>query len=102
MIAAALAALLALGAAAPVRAQEEGAGEELPGIIPMGGMIVFANVSAPLSLVTMPTKPEGAVDLGEVHASRCQHGASISLTACLRACCLCGAGGVGGYEIAVA
>ena len=102
MIAAALAALLALGAAAPVRGQEEGAGAELPGIIPMGGMIVFANVSAPLSLVTMPAKPKGAVDVGEVHASRCQHGVSIPLTASLRASSLSGAAGDGGYEKAVA
>ncbi len=101
MIAAALAALLALAAAAPARAQEEGAGAEVPGIIPVGGLLVFANVRAPLSLVTMPAKPKGAVDLGEVSARRCQYGLSVPIAATLSPTTLSGAGGDGGYEKAV-
>ena len=102
MIAAALAALLALGAGAPARAQEEGAGAEAPGILPIGGLLVFADVQAPLSLVTMPAKPRGAVDIGEVHARRCQRGLAIPIGFSLSPTTISGAAGNGGYEKALA
>jgi len=98
----ALAALLLLVAGATsARAQTEGAGSGRPGLLNMGGILLFANVNAPLSLVTLAGKPKDAVDVGEVFARGCQRGLAVPIAASLRATTISGAAGNGGYDKAL-
>lgn len=93
-----LLALLLAAAPSKARAQEEGAGDGLPAQLRMGGFLLFNNTSAPMSLVTLPAKPAGAVDLGEVQARSCQHGLSIPIAASFRPTSFSGAMGNGGFD----
>jgi hypothetical protein len=99
--AAALAALLALAAAPAARAQEEGAGTGYPAGLRMGGLSLYKDTQAPMSLVTLPAKPAGAEDAGEVKASRCQRGLALPIAANLRATSVSGAKGKGGFDQAL-
>jgi hypothetical protein len=99
-----LAALLALGlAAAPgARAEEEG-DDAAPGLITVGGLLLFYDSQGPLSFAsaTRSELPPDAVDAGEVAASACQHGLSIPTGFSLRSTNVSAAAGRGGYEKAV-
>lgn len=102
LAAVALAAGLTAGlAVSPARAQTEGSGTGRPGFLNMGGLLVFANVNAPLSLVALAAKPKDAVDAGEVFARGCQRGLAIPIAASLRATTISGAAGNGGYDRAL-
>lgn len=97
-------ALLALLlAAAPVGADTGDGEDAAPGLMPMGGLVLFYDSQGPLSFVSA-TRSElapDAVDAGEVEAQACQHGLSIPLGLSLRATNLSGAAGRGGYEKAL-
>lgn len=85
--------------AAPVRAQEEAAGVNgRGGLMRMGGILLFSNNRGPLSFVTLPAKPEGAVDVGEVGGETCQHGVAIPTALNVRATNISGSAGNGGFE----
>jgi hypothetical protein len=93
---------LALALAGAASAQEEAAGTARPGVIAMGGLLIFGNAKAPLSFVTVPAKPKTAVDTGEVKVEVCQRGLAIPLTASFRPTTISGFAGNGGYEKALA
>ncbi|TPW21322.1 MAG: hypothetical protein FD126_806 [Elusimicrobia bacterium] len=96
-----LAALLALAlAAAPgARAQEEEGDDSSPGMVRVGGFLLFYDSQGPLSFAsaTRSELPAGAVDAGEVVASACQHGLSIPTGFSLRSTNVSAAAGRGGY-----
>lgn len=98
------AALLALLlAAAPAAADEGDGGDAEPGLLPVGGLVLFYDSQGPLSFVSA-TRSElapGAVDAGEASAEACQHGLSVPLGLSLRAASLSGAAGRGGYQKAL-
>jgi hypothetical protein len=98
VLAALLAAVLAALLAAPARAQEEGAGNDYPTPLVMGGLLIYSDMRAPMSLVTLPAKPKGAEDLGEVKAEACQKGIAIPIAASFRPTSVTGGKGDGGFE----
>lgn len=83
----------------PAFAQEDGS-EASPGIISVGGIVLFYNSSGPLSFVSMTVGelPKGAVPTGTVQGRTCQYGISIPIEAALRPTSLSGAAGNGGYR----
>ncbi len=86
-------------AAAPARAQDEGDGSQnIPGLISVGGYLLYYNSEGPLALVSETSKPKNSADLGEVTGRSCQHGLSIPISASLRGQSISGAGGDGGYR----
>ncbi len=96
-----LALLCALLAAGPAAADES---QARPGLIPVGGIMLFYNSSGPLSFVSMTRSelPRGATLLGEVRARSCQFGLSIPLGLDPGAMSLSGAAGDGGFKKALA
>lgn len=95
-----LCALLALGATS-ARAQE--GYEASPGLLPVGGILLFYDTQGPLSSRTMTLRelPPGATRLGEVRGRACQNGLSLPLDLSLRALSVSGAMGNGGYQKAL-
>ena len=95
------AALLAAFLAAPAAAQEDE--EASPDLMRVGGIMLFYDSQGPLSFVAATRRelPAGAVDIGEVKASACQHGLSIPLSLSLRATNVSGAAGRGGFDKAM-
>lgn len=93
-----------LSSPGPAGAGEGHSYEANPGLLRMGGLLLFYNIRAPLSFVTMTPGglPEGSALAGEVSGRSCQHGLAIPVTASLRPTTLSGAGGDGGYEKALA
>lgn len=93
-----LAALLALALAPGAHAQEEG-DDSAPGLVRVGGFLLFYDSQGPLSFAsaTRSELPAGAVDAGEVVASACQHGLSIPTGFSLRSTNVSAAAGRGGY-----
>ena len=78
-----------------------------PGFLRPGGIVVFMNMRAPLSLVTLTPDqiPAGAVDAGAVFCRSCQHGLSVPVTppsGTSRGTSVSGAAGNGGFERALA
>lgn len=93
---------LALLAAPGVRAEEEG-DDAAPGLIRVGGLLLFYDSQGPLSFAsaTRSELPPDAVDAGEVSASACQHGLSIPTGLSMRSTNVSAAAGRGGYAKAV-
>lgn len=89
---------LALAAAPGVRAEEEG-DDASPGLVRVGGLLLFYDSQGPLSFAsaTRSELPEGSVDVGEVKTSACQHGLSIPTGLSLRSTNISAAAGRGGY-----
>lgn len=88
--------------AAPARAQDEGDGTmNTPGLIAVGGYVLYYNADGPLAMVTQVAKPKGSTYLGEVTGRSCQHGVSIPISASLQAQTISGAGGDGSYRKAL-
>ena len=86
-------------AAAPAKAQDEGDGtQSMPGLISVGGYLLYYNVDGPLALVSATSKPKGSADLGEVIGRSCQHGLSIPISASIQSQTISGAGGDGSYR----
>ncbi len=78
-----------------------------PGLIPIGGLIVFFNSQGPLSYPTLTPKeiPSDAVNIGTVRCKSCQHGLSIPITtpsSSSRSTNLSGAQGDGSFKKALA
>ncbi len=99
-----LAALLALGlAAAPASAAQEEGDDASPGMVRVGGLLLFYDSQGPLSFqsATRSELPEGVADAGEVTASACQHGLSIPTGLSLRSTNISAAAGRGGYAKAI-
>ncbi|TBR21037.1 hypothetical protein EPO15_11290 [bacterium] len=95
-----LAALLALGlAAAPAGAAEDEGDDSSPGLVRVGGLLLFYDSQGPLSFAsaTRSELPAGVVDAGEVKAVACQHGLSIPTGLSLRSTNVSAAAGRGGY-----
>ena len=92
----------ALAAAPGARAQEEG-DDAAPGLVRVGGLVLFYDSQGPLSFAsaTRSELPEGVTDAGEVTASACQHGLSIPTGLSVRSTNVSGAAGRGGYAKAV-
>ena len=93
---------LALAAAPGARAEEEG-DDASPGLVRVGGLLLFYDSQGPLSFqsATRSELPEGAQDAGEVVASACQHGLSIPTGFSLRSTNVSAAAGRGGYDKAL-
>lgn len=92
---------LALWAAPGARAEEED--DAAPGLVRVGGLLLFYDSQGPLSFAaaTRSELPPDAVDAGEVAASACQHGLSIPTALSLRSTNVSAAAGRGGYAKAV-
>lgn len=103
-VAVAALAVALLGFPEPAEAREGHSYEASPGLLRMGGLLLFYNVRAPLSFVAMTPGglPEGSALVGEVSGRSCQHGLAVPITASLRPTTLSGVGGDGGYEKALA
>jgi hypothetical protein len=89
---------------APCAAIGEGDAEDAaPGMLPVGGMLLFYDTTGPMSFVTMTPKdvPKNARALGVVRGSSCQRGLSIPLAANLNATSVSGGYGDGGYVSAL-
>lgn len=85
----------------PPRALAQGDSYEArPGLIRMGGFVLFYNSSGPLSFHTMThvELPKGNVPMGPVEARSCQHGVSIPIFSSFGRFNLSGAGGDGSYR----
>ena len=89
---------LALAAVPGARAEEEG-DDSSPGLVRVGGFVLFYDSQGPLSFqsATRSELPEGVQDAGEVVASACQHGLSIPTGFSLRSTNVSAAAGRGGY-----
>ncbi len=77
-----------------------------PGLLRPGGIVIFMNSRAPLSLETLsPSQiPADAVDAGRIFCQSCQHGLSLPVTAptgTSRGTNISGAGGNGGFDKAL-
>jgi hypothetical protein len=97
-----LAALLVAASAATALGQESY--EANPGLIRVGGLIVFMAAEGPLSYLTLTPKdlPADAVRLGPVKGRGCQFGVSTPVVGLSSVPRLSGAAGRGGFEKAVA
>jgi len=93
---------LCLCAASAAFADREGY-QARPGLLRVGGFVLFYNAQGPLSSVPMTRRelPKDALPSAEVFGKSCQHGLSIPLSASLRAQSISGAVGDGGYRKAV-
>lgn len=90
-------------AALPARADEGEGTDASPGLVRMGGLVLFYDSQGPLSFVPAARSElsADAVDAGEASAEACQHGLSVPLGLSLRAASLSGAAGRGGYQKAL-
>ena len=76
-----------------------------PGLIPVGGIVVFFNSVGPLSYKTMTPKeiPADAKDMGIVRCKSCQHGLSVPIDfSSVRSTNISGAQGDGSFKKALA
>lgn len=92
--------VLCAGSAGAVSADSEDA---RPGLIGVGGFILYYDSSGPLAIVS-PTRhelPPGAVVLGDVTGRACQYGVSLPITLSLRGPSIAGAAGRGGFAQAM-
>lgn len=98
-------ALLLLPALGGARARAQEGSSARPGLVTVGGLLLFYDAQGPLSFVPMTPGdlPKGAAVLpGELFARSCQYGLSLPISASLRATSVSGAVGNGGYEKAMA
>lgn len=94
-----------LALALQASAQTDGATWEAnPGMLRLGGMVLFFGGEGPLSyqLPAAGSAPAGAKPVGEVFGSSCQYGLSVPLALAPRATRLAAGRGLGGYEKAIA
>lgn len=99
-----IAAFLALGlAAAPGAHAEEEGDDAAPGLVRVGGLLLFYDSQGPLSFAsaTRSEIPSDSADAGEVTATACQHGLSIPTGLSMRSTNVSAAAGRGGYAKAV-
>lgn len=77
--------------------------EANPGLISVGGFVVFFNTTGPLSYATLTPgdRPKQTVSLGPVTGRGCQYGVSIPILANSSITRISGAAGRGGYEKAL-
>lgn len=93
--------VLALFAAAA--AAQEGETEATPGLIGVGGFILFYGARGPLSFATLTPRdlPQGAVVGAEVEGAACEYAVSVPISLSLRGPSVSAAAGDGGYEKAL-
>jgi len=89
-------------AASPALAQPE-TYEANPGLLSIGGFVVFFASEGPLSYATLSGKdlPADAVPIGTVKGRGCQYGLSTPIVGWTATPRLSGAAGAGGYEEAL-